>query len=383
MSQNNRFEETYEKTTKIPNQNFLGEGVRKHHKKRKKSKFDPGPFLVSDTPTHNGGHRFCFGGPLAGALAFVFCFVVCCILVRFSARGVQKRHCFWVKNPMPKTFYKKTEGKRIVFLVSFFIAFLPVFLWGVQKHLLKNKGAKTNPGKKRPPTDFPFVLGAPCVGCARGRQKKIDGPPRSFAKSQTHPPTIRLFFIDFFLVRFWAFLGKGSSNTHRKLFPRKVHVENFFQKNGQKFRCQFSLDFFVLSCFRVFLSDGSSKTHKNRFAKKHRVEKVLQKIRPKIQNRLFLHLFYHVFGRFSVSGEGSSKTRQNSIKKINLIPSLLVRPNGVFAKESFFCGRFYFFNGHAMISSEKSRGAEDFFLKATYIWQMINQVGRYLFFLIV
>jgi hypothetical protein len=29
---------------------------------------------------------------------------------------------------------------------------------------------------------------------ARGRQKKIDGPPRAFAKSQTHPPTIRTFF---------------------------------------------------------------------------------------------------------------------------------------------------------------------------------------------
>jgi hypothetical protein len=27
-----------------------------------------------------------------------------------------------------------------------------------------------------------------------GRQKKIDGPPRTLTKSQTHPPTIRLFF---------------------------------------------------------------------------------------------------------------------------------------------------------------------------------------------
>jgi hypothetical protein len=44
----------------------------------------------------------------------------------------------------------------------------------------------------------------------RGQQKKIDGPPRTFAKSETHPPTIRLFFLTFVLVRFWAFLGKGS-----------------------------------------------------------------------------------------------------------------------------------------------------------------------------
>jgi hypothetical protein len=50
---------------------------------------------------------------------------------------------------------------------------------------------------------------------ARGAaKKKIDGPPRTSTKSPTHPPTIRLFFfLTFFLVRFWAFLGKGSSNT--------------------------------------------------------------------------------------------------------------------------------------------------------------------------
>jgi hypothetical protein len=28
-----------------------------------------------------------------------------------------------------------------------------------------------------------------------------------------NPNPIRLFFFDFFLVRFWAFLGKGSSKT--------------------------------------------------------------------------------------------------------------------------------------------------------------------------
>jgi hypothetical protein len=29
-------------------------------------------------------------------------------------------------------------------------------------------------------------------------KKKFDGPPRTFAKSQTHPPTTRLFFLDIF-----------------------------------------------------------------------------------------------------------------------------------------------------------------------------------------
>jgi hypothetical protein len=38
-----------------------------------------------------------------------------------------------------------------------------------------------------------------CGRNTRGRQFFFDGPPRTFAKSQTHPPTIRLFlFLTFF-----------------------------------------------------------------------------------------------------------------------------------------------------------------------------------------
>jgi hypothetical protein len=36
-------------------------------------------------------------------------------------------------------------------------------------------------------------------------ENKIDGPPRTFAKSQTHPPNSRFFPLDFF--------SKGSSKT--------------------------------------------------------------------------------------------------------------------------------------------------------------------------
>jgi hypothetical protein len=44
-----------------------------------------------------------------------------------------------------------------------------------------------------------------------GVRQKQNRPPRTFAKSQTHPPTIRLlFFLTFFLLRFWAFLGDGG-----------------------------------------------------------------------------------------------------------------------------------------------------------------------------
>jgi hypothetical protein len=38
-------------------------------------------------------------------------------------------------------------------------------------------------------------------------------------------------FLDFFLVRFWAFLSKGSSKTRFKKC-KTVHVENFFGVNS-------------------------------------------------------------------------------------------------------------------------------------------------------
>jgi hypothetical protein len=127
----------------------------------------------------------------------------------------------------------------------------------------------------------------------RGRQKKIDGPgpPRTLTKSQTHPPTIRIFF----LVRFWAFLGKGSSKTPQKYFYKKSMSKTFPKISTKNFDVSFSSTFFVLSRFRAFLSDGSSKTLQKTFYKKNRVEKFLQKIRPKIQNRLFLDFFFITF----------------------------------------------------------------------------------------
>jgi hypothetical protein len=71
-----------------------------------------------------------------------------------------------------------------------------------------------------------------------GKKKSTD-PPCAFAKSQTHLPTHQPTFspLPFFLVRFWASLGKGSKKTPPKLFLQKVHVEIFCQKNRQKFQC--------------------------------------------------------------------------------------------------------------------------------------------------
>jgi hypothetical protein len=69
----------------------------------------------------------------------------------------------------------------------------------------------------------------------------------------TNQPQNTFFFFNFFLVRFSAFLGKGSSKTRLKnMFAqspcRKLSPRNFLE-NQQKFRYQFSLDFF---CFIAF-----------------------------------------------------------------------------------------------------------------------------------
>jgi hypothetical protein len=47
---------------------FSMRGVQKHDKKiSEKNKSDPSPFSYSDPPTHHGGHRFFFAGPLNSA----------------------------------------------------------------------------------------------------------------------------------------------------------------------------------------------------------------------------------------------------------------------------------------------------------------------------
>jgi hypothetical protein len=72
---NNRVEKFLQKVRpKIPNRLFLDffshvfgrfsmRGVKKHDKKDRKNKSDPGPFSYSDPPTHHGGHRFFFWRP--------------------------------------------------------------------------------------------------------------------------------------------------------------------------------------------------------------------------------------------------------------------------------------------------------------------------------
>jgi hypothetical protein len=93
---------------------------------------------------------------------------------------------------------------------------------------------------------------------------------KSLVRRGCDPPTRHpaLFFLIFFFSTFLGVSRQGEFKNTIKMFLQKVHVENFSQKNRQKFRCKFFLEFFVLSRFRVFLSDESSKTLQKRFATK-------------------------------------------------------------------------------------------------------------------
>jgi hypothetical protein len=101
-------------------------------------------------------------------------------------------------------------------------------------------------------------------------KKKIDGPPRAFTKSQTHPPTPpTFFFMTFFFSTFLGVSRQGEFKNTIQMFLEKVHVENVFQNFDKNFRCQFFLDFFlfyrVLGCFSAM---GVQKHYKKRFTKK-------------------------------------------------------------------------------------------------------------------
>jgi hypothetical protein len=103
---------------------------------------------------------------------------------------------------------------------------------------------------------------------------------------------------------FGRFSARGVQKHHKNILAKSpCRVSKTFPKISTKI----SMSVFprLLLFYRVFgcyFSDGSSKALQKTFCKKNRVEKLLQKIRPKVQNRLFLDFFNHVFGRFSVRG---------------------------------------------------------------------------------
>jgi hypothetical protein len=74
------------------------------------------------------------------------------------------------------------------------------------------------------PSSFVGVRGQ---GAAEKIKRENDVHLRQLAKKNTYVP---YFFSSFFLVRFWAFLGKGSSKTREKKLVRfKInHRGNIF-----------------------------------------------------------------------------------------------------------------------------------------------------------
>jgi hypothetical protein len=67
-------------------------------------------------------------------------------------------------------------------------------------------------------------------GAAEKRKRENDVHLRQLAKKSTYVPS----FFSFFLVRFWAFLGKGSSKTREKKLStlcvsKQITGEMFFR----------------------------------------------------------------------------------------------------------------------------------------------------------
>jgi hypothetical protein len=100
----------------------------------------------------------------------------------------------------------------------------------------------------------------------RGRQKQIDGPPRTFAKSQTHPPTTRFFFLDLFFSTFFSVSRQGVQKHHKHIFTKKSCRKVFYKKFDQKSKTDFFSNF--LSRFWTFLEGGEFKNTIKKYRKK-------------------------------------------------------------------------------------------------------------------
>jgi hypothetical protein len=129
---------------------------------------------------------------------------------------------------------------------------------------------------------------------ARGRQKKIDGPPRTFAKSQTHPPTSRLFFpLAFFLSTFLGVSRHGEFKNTIQTFLQKVHVENFFEQNPKKIDVSFSSTFFCFIAFSGVSQRWEFKSTTKNVLQKKSCRKVFTKKSTK-NPKLFFSRFFSI-----------------------------------------------------------------------------------------
>jgi hypothetical protein len=203
-----------------------------------------------------------------------------------------------------KSFRHQTSAfpKRFWFLV-FLNSPLPLLRNALNDHLFflkkKKRGRHIStsfigylPDIRRFQFSFPSAPLAVWVpGPRRGAaKKKIDGPPRAFAKSQTHPPS-DFFFLTFFVSTFLGVSRKGEFKNTIQIFWQKVRVEHFFQNFDKIFDVSFSSTTFVLSHFRVFPAMGVQKHYKKMFCKKIVSKSVYKKFDQKSKTDFFSIFF--------------------------------------------------------------------------------------------
>jgi hypothetical protein len=152
-----------------------------------------------------------------------------------------------------------------------------------------------------PPSPF-FSFSAPWKKSeGPAKPKPTDPPVHLLNPRPTHPPA-GFYFLPFFLVSFWAFLGKGSSKTPAHIFTKSACRKLFPKKIDKNFHVGFPSIFLFYRVFGFFEAMGVQKHYEKRFTK-NRVETFLQK-NPQKSKTDFLSIgsFYHVFGRFSAEG---------------------------------------------------------------------------------
>jgi hypothetical protein len=103
---------------------------------------------------------------------------------------------------------------------------------------------------------------------ARGAAKKNDGPPRSFAKSQTHPPISQLFVSFYFFITY----SKTPHKHHKNIFTKSPCRTKPFPKKLDK---NFDVSFSSIFCCCIVVSGGSQRwefksTTRNLLQKKSR-----------------------------------------------------------------------------------------------------------------
>jgi hypothetical protein len=115
------------------------------------------------------------------------------------------------------------------------------------------------------------------------KQNKKRRTPVHLLNPRRDPPTRRLFF----LLRFGAFLGKGSSKTPLKYFCKKSMSKTFSNQIDKNYDVSFSSSFFCVIAFSGFSAMGVLQKNSCR-------KKLLRKNRPKSKT-VFFSIFFITF----------------------------------------------------------------------------------------